>query len=125
MSLFALVLVVAFLIAVQGFLLQTACAIAGERPPTYGDALVNAMIAGFVAFLASSAFGCTFGIVIGLFSKYLAWFGSAAIGAAVAANVYRTRMFLPTNQALAVAVIHHLLAWAISAAVWALVSWWL
>lgn len=124
MSLFAPVLIVAFLIALQGFLLQTACAVAGERPPTYGEALLTSIIAAIVAGLASTAFGCTFGVFLGLFSRYLAWFAAVAVGTAVTASVYRSRLLVPTNQALAIAIIHHVLAWAISGLLWALIRFW-
>lgn len=124
MSLLATLLIVAFLITVQGFLLQTAMAVAGERPPSYGEALMTAIIAAVFAALATTAFGCTLGVFIGLFSKVLAWVASLAIGTAVTASVYRSRLFLGSGQAVAVAVIHHVLGYLLSGLVWALVTYW-
>jgi hypothetical protein len=124
MSVLVLVSVVVFLVLLQGFLLQTACAVAGERPPEYGEALMTAIIAGLFSVVASTAFGCTFGVFIGLFSKYLAWFGSLAVGTAVTASVYRSRLFLSSGQSVVVAVIHHVLGYLVSGLVWALWSYW-
>jgi hypothetical protein len=120
MSLFAPLLAAAFLVAVQGLLLQAACAVAGERPPRYGEALVTALLAAVVSTLLALAWGCTFGLVVGLLSSTLAWALSVLVGVGATASVYRTRLATPGPQAFAIALAHHAMAWAVSATLWGL-----
>jgi hypothetical protein len=112
------------MVVVQGALVQMACAFAGERPPQYGTALAASLIAGLVSGIATFAFGWTVGIVIGLFSRVLAWIATSLLGVAITAAVYRSRLRLPPFSAVQVAAIHHGLAWALGAAVWAVVRYW-
>ena len=122
MSLVALLLAALLMIPAQGLLLQLACAITGERPPPYLQALATALWAGLVAALGTFAFGCTLGLILGLFSRTLAWAAGVGMGFAVAASVYRTRLAVSGGQALAIALVHHLMAWALSAALYAALS---
>jgi hypothetical protein len=117
---FASILILAFLVAVQGVLLQRSCALAGERPPPYGEALATALIAGLVSGVGGAAFGCTAGLLIGLFSRWAAWLAGELFALALTASVYRGRLGLRTERALLVAVFHHVLAALVSAAVWGL-----
>ena len=124
MSLFAPILAAFFLLGIQGFLLQTAVALTGDPAPRYGRALSAALVAAILAFMGVAAWGCTFGIVVGLISQPVAYALSAVVGMAITASVYRSRLDLTGGHALVVAGLHHLMAWAVSGLVWALIRFW-
>ena len=121
MYLLAAAVVVVLLILLQGALLQVSCAVVGERPPAYGHALSTALSAAFLSILGTAAFGCTAGVVISLFSRWLAGVCSAVLGVTLTASVYRNRLEIGQGTAFAVALVHHGLAWLLSGAVWWLV----
>ena len=120
MSLFAPLLAAGFLLAIQGALLQAACAVVGEPPPRYGEALVTSLVAAVVAAVLAAAWGCTFGLVVGLLSSTLAWALSVLVGVGATASVYRARLGAAPGQAFAIALAHHAMAWAVSATLWGL-----
>lgn len=124
MSLFAPILSACFLLAIQGLLLQAACTVTGERPPRYGEALLTAIVAGVLAALGTALWGCTFGVVVGLLSRSLAWFLSVCVGLAITCSVYRTRLDVSVPQAAAITLAHHAMAWAVTGLVYALLTVW-
>lgn len=124
MSLFAPILVAVFVLAIQGLLLQTACALTGEKPPSYGEAALTALVAGVVAALGTLAWGCTFGLVVALFSRTLAWALGVATGLAITASVYRVRLGVSGGQAFAIGLLHHVMAWAVSGLLYTLIRHW-
>lgn len=113
-----------FLIAIQGFLLQTAVALTGDPAPRYGRALLTSIVAAILAFMGSAAWGCTFGILVGLISKPVAYGLSALIGLAITAAVYRSRLRLSGGHAFVVAGLHHLMAWGVSGLLWGIIRYW-
>lgn len=128
MSLFVPLLVAVVLVAVQGGLLQLSCAVAGERPPAYGPALLTAIVAGLLSAIGASAFGWTIGLVLWFFSRTLAWAATGLFGIAISAAVYRSRLGaggvpLSPGQAIAIAGIHHGLAWLVGGLAWWLVRY--
>jgi hypothetical protein len=120
MSLVAVLVGFGVLVAIQGALLQVSCAMVGEQPPRYGDALGTALVAGLASAVLGAGFGCTAGLLIRLFlGQWAAWLGSALFGVAVSASIYRSRLLLDPGRALQIAAVHHVLAWLVAAAVWA------
>lgn len=123
MSLFAPLLAAGLLLALQGTLLQVACAFVGEPPPRYRQALVTALLAAIVATLLTVAWSCSLGLLVGLVSRTLAWVLSVFVGLGVTASVYRARLGLTGGQAFAVTLAHHAMTWALSALLYGLVAW--
>lgn len=124
MSLLAPLLVTCFLIAIQGFLLQTAVALTGDPAPRYGRALITSLIAGVLTFIGVSSWGCTFGLLLGLISKPLAAMLSIFVGLVITSAVYRTRLRISGGHALVIAGLHHLMGWGVGALVWAIIRHW-
>jgi len=124
MSLLAPIFLVAFLLAMQGYLLRASCTIAGVDPaPRYFPALGAALIATLIAAIAGAAWSCTFGLLLGFFlSKWAAYAGYAIIVTLIMATVYRSSFALRGGSAIAVAVIHQVMAAAMSGAAWWLYS---
>ena len=104
--------------------MRASCRIAGIDPaPRYFSALGAALIAGLLAAMAGAAWSCTFGLVLGLFlSKWAAWGGYTLIATLIMATVYRGSFALRGGSAIAVAVIHQVMAAAVSGAAWWLYS---
>ena len=124
MSILIPVLTAFFLIAIQGFLLQTAVALTGDPAPRYGRALTTSLLAGVLAFMGSAAWGCTFGLLVSLISTPAAYLLSALVGLAITAGVYRSRLRLTGGHAFVVAGLHHLMAWAVSGVLWGIIRYW-
>lgn len=124
MSLFAPLLLSCFLIAIQGFLLQTAVALTGDPAPSYGRALITSMIAGTLMTFGVLSWGCTFGLLLGFISKPLATLLSILVGLVITSAVYRTRLRISGGHALVIAGLHHLMAWGVGALLWTLVRNW-
>lgn len=119
MSILAPLLLAAFLLFLQGPLLQFSCAFTGARAPGFGRALVTALLAGLLSSIVAVTWSWTFGLLISFFiSAWLAWGISVALAGTVAAVVYKSRLRLPFPQAVIIAAVHHLLTWAITAAAW-------
>lgn len=118
MSILAPLLLAALLLLLQGPILQFSVAFTGGHAPAYGRALGTAILAGIASALAATAWGCTFGLLIGFVSGWLAWIASALIGTMAAAAIYKGRLRLPYTQAFVVAIVHHLLSSALAAAAW-------
>jgi hypothetical protein len=124
MSLLAPILVACFLLAIQGFLLQTAVALTGDPAPRHGRALLTALIAALLATMGSAAWGCTFGLLVALISKPMAYGLSLLVGLVITSVVYRSRLRLSGGHAFVVAGLHHLMAWAVSGLLWAIIRYW-
>jgi len=108
-----------FLVAIQGFLLQTAVALTGEAAPRYGAATVTALWAGLVSTLAYAGFRLTAGIVLWMFMGSTAvWLAGLVVMWLGTAVVYRRRMELSGGHALLVALLHHVMAATVSGAIW-------
>jgi len=108
-----------FLLAIQGFLLQTAVALTGEAAPRYGRAMATALGAAFVSMLATIGFRFTAGIAVWMFMGSTAVWGlSLFVGWLATAVVYRRQLGLAGGHSLLVALIHHTLAATVSSALW-------
>lgn len=118
MSIFAPLFLVALLMFLQGPLLQASCAVSGARPPSYGRALVTAILAVVLSTIAGTAWSWTFGVLVGLFSAWLAWGLSIGVTGLVSASILRTRLRIPFRQAVLVAIVHHVLSTGLAAAAW-------
>jgi hypothetical protein len=121
---FTPVLIAAFLVAIQGVLLQTSCTLTGQKPPPYGAALLTSLIGGILTGIGTFLFAWTFALVIGLFSSTLAWIATWSVGIAITASVYRTRLDLATPRAIAVSIAHHFLAGTIATVLWFVLRYW-
>jgi len=124
MSMFASLLAGLFLFAIQGLLLQTAVALTGDPAPRAGRAFVTAALAALLASMGAAGWGCTFGLVVSVFSKTLASLMSVFVAVSITAAVYRSRLWLTGGHALVVAALHHLMAWATAALLWGLIRLW-
>lgn len=118
MSILAPLFLVALLLFLQGPLLQFSCAFTGARAPRYWRALTTAVLAAVLSTFAATAWSCTFGLVVGLFSSWLAWGLSIAVAGLVASAVYKRRLSIPFAQAVVVALVHNLLSSGLAAAAW-------
>lgn len=113
-----------FLLAIQGYLLQVAVALAGEAAPRYGHAAVTSFLGGFASALATFGFRFSAGLVLwAFFGSSAVWAVAMAAGWLATLLVYRSRLGLSTGTALVVALLHHALAWLVSGGVWFAVSW--
>ncbi len=107
------------LLVAQGFLLQTSVALSGEAAPRYGSALATALLGAFVGTLAATGYSCTAGLFVSLLvSSQLSWALAGGIGWFATAAVYRRRLELRPGHALLVAGMHHVMASALSGAVY-------
>jgi hypothetical protein len=95
------------LILAQGVLLQLAVAITGEAAPKYGRALRTALVGVVLAFLATTLWGFTIGLVFGKVGTAtlsgLLWVGVSTL-------VYRRSLGLHLIHALVVALIQSALS---------------
>lgn len=112
------VVVVVALVLAQGALLQVATALTGEVAPRYGRALWTALIAVVFAGLATTAYGCTFGLFLKAISSTAAAAGAALLAVWVTGLVYRKRLSVSTGQALLIALLHQVMAAVLSGAAW-------
>ncbi len=110
-----------FLMVMQGFLLQTAVALTGDPAPRYGRSLVTAWIAGLATTFGVVAWRWTLGLVVGLFSPWLAAGLAMVVAVAITATVFKFRLGLRAGHAIVVAGLHNLMAAGLSAGVWWLV----
>lgn len=124
LSLLTPILVALMLVPIQGMLLRTACSIAGEREPSYGNAAVTAFIASIVAGVGSFVFSWTFGVLLWLFSGLLAWFATGAVWLALTAAVYRPRLSISAPSALGVALLHGIMSSVVTGIVWTALRHW-
>ena len=118
MSFLLPVLVVVALVLAQGALLQVATALTGEVAPRYGRALSTALMAAVFATLASAAYGCTLGIFLNAISSTVAAAVAAIVALWVTGLVYRKRLSVSTGQAILIALLHQVMAAAVSGAAW-------
>ena len=124
MSFVVWIVVSVAMVLVQGMILQTATAMAGEQPPNYLRALTTALFGGAMGGLATFAFRWTIGWITWMFlGSTLTWVAGIGLGFAVTAGIYRSRLEIPTVSALKVAAIHNGLAWAIGALIWGAYSY--
>ena len=91
----------------QGFLLQLAVALTGEAAPKYGRALKLAMVAGVLALIATSAFGFTFGWLVG---RYATAVVSGLLWVGVSTLVYRRSLGVSALHAFLVSLIQSTLS---------------
>ena len=107
------------LLMAQGFLLQTSVALSGEAAPSYGSALLTALLGGLVGGLAGLGYSCTAGVFVTLFvSSQLSWAFAALVGWVATSAVYRRRLSLRPGHAMLVALLHNVMASALSGAVY-------
>jgi hypothetical protein len=107
------------LLLAQGFLLQTSVALSGEAAPRYGSALFTALIGAIAGTLAATGYSCTAGLFVSLLvSSHLSWALAGVIGWVATAAVYRRRLTLRPGHAMLVALLHQVMASALSGAVY-------
>jgi hypothetical protein len=99
----------------QGFLLQLAVAITGEAAPKYGRAMRIALVASFLALLATTAFGFTIGWVFG---EALTALISGLLWVCTATLVYRRSLGVSAFHALFVALLQSALWSALYSLTW-------
>ncbi len=112
------------LLLAQGFLLQTSVALSGEAAPGYANALITALLGGVVGALAGAGYSCTAGVFVSLFvSSHLSWVLAGLVGWIATSAVYRRRLDLRPGHAMLVALLHQVMASALSGAVYYALSW--
>jgi hypothetical protein len=116
----AYILTTLVLFFAQGFLLQVSVALTGEPAPRFGRALKTSLLAGFLSFIATAAFGLTIGLVIGK-SLYAVTAGLLAVG--ITTLVYRRQLGSSVLQAFMVALIQYVLSAVLSLFTWNVVGW--
>ena len=107
------------LLLAQGFLLQTSVALSGAAAPRYGSALVTALVGALAGGLASASYSCTAGVLVSLFvSAHLSWALAALVGWIATAAVYKRSLDLRPGHAMLVALLHQVMATALSGVVY-------
>ena len=112
-TLLFLAVTVPLMIVTPAALLRLSCRIAGvekRKVPSIGRAILTAALAAIASFIVTAAWGCTFGLLLGLF------FSNVVVGAlgycvsvTVTALTYRGLLSLPFGQSVTVAFLAHLL----------------
>lgn len=115
------VLAVAFVL--PALMLQLCCVICDVPVPRFWVAWATSLVGGLAAGLAMTAWGCTFGLMIGMFSGWASWGLQLVLGALVTAAVYQSPLKIRFAQALGLAVVYDVLGSALAGGVWIVVHW--
>jgi hypothetical protein len=116
----AYILTTLVLFVAQGFLLQVSVALTGEPAPRFGRAMKTSLLASFLSFIATAAWGLTIGLVLGRpLSAVIA--GLLAVG--ITTLVYRRQLGSSVVQAFMVALIQYVLSAVLSLFTWNVVGW--
>jgi hypothetical protein len=96
-------------------ILQASCAVAGEKPPSFGQAWVTAILAAFASSIGSVLFSVTVGMVARMFVGNTL---TAILAFAFAFFVYSTALSallrIGFSRAAVVALVHHVIVFMIS-----------
>ncbi len=124
MSLMSYLLAFAFIVAIQGFLVRSACTICEVEPPSYLSSLGMAWTAWGLSTVVAFVWTWTFGVVVWIFvGKMVTSILAAIIGWLVGTLIYKKWLEIGFVHAGLIWTIYGVAAAILSGAIYGLLSW--